>query len=153
MIIISGYQRNIKFLYFLNINVIKAINIIFAGVLLSLLLCLESCGPVIVSGGYNQQTPPWFYPNRVINLRYVYFPDYLVYYDLSLGNYLYLDNGSWHAVKVLPQRFNGVNFKNAKRTRVDNYYGDNIADYHQNRATIMTGRRNTDSETNNTRRR
>jgi hypothetical protein len=131
----------------------KAFKIIFIGFLISL-LCMESCGPVIVSGGYNHQTPTWFYPNRVVHLRYVYFPDYSVYYDLSLSSYIYFDNGVWTTVKVLPPRFNGVNFKHAKQIRVDNYYGDNIKEYHRNTYTNIKGRRSSNDESStNTRRR
>lgn len=123
-------------------------------VLFLVFLSFESCGPVIVSTRSNYSTPPWFYPHRVINLRYVYFPDHMVYYDLSLGNYIYFDNGIWLTVKVLPPRFNGINFKHEKRTRVNNYYGDNIMEYHRNTNTNVKGRRTSyDDESTKVRRR
>lgn len=122
---------------------IKYFVIMFA---VCLFLSTESCGPVIISSRPNYSTPSWFYPNRVVNLRYVYFPDYMVYYDLSLGNYTYFNNGIWLTVKVLPQRFNSINFKHAKRVRINNYYGNNILEYRRNSNTNKKGRRSTNNE-------
>ncbi|WP_299124318.1 hypothetical protein [uncultured Winogradskyella sp.] len=101
---------------------------------------LESCGPVIISSRPSLPTPAWFYPNRVVNVRYIYFPEYYVYYDLTLRNYTYLNNGAWLTVNVLPQRFNTVNLRRVKQVRVKDYYGDNIREYHSTR-------RNNDSST------
>ena len=71
-------------------------------------ISLESCGPVIISSRPSHQIPSWFYPNRVVNVRYVYFPDYTIYYDLTLRNYLYYENNVWIRVNVLPSRFKGI---------------------------------------------
>ncbi|GAA4280945.1 hypothetical protein [Gaetbulibacter aestuarii] len=105
-------------------------------------LILESCGPVIISSRPNYPVPGWFYPHRVINVRYVYFPEYTIYYDLTLRNYLYLDNGVWIRVNTLPPRYNHINFRHAKQVRVDNYFGDNIRVYHNDRRSDDRGRRN-----------
>tara|TARA_R110000868_G_scaffold326924_3_gene587929 strand:- start:125 stop:364 length:240 start_codon:yes stop_codon:yes gene_type:complete len=78
----------------------KTLKFYLATLLLILLMGLESCGPVIVSSRPNNPPPPWFYPNRVVNVRYVYFPDFTIYYDLTLRNYLYLENGIWIRVNV-----------------------------------------------------
>ena len=102
---------------------------------------LESCGPVIISSRPSIPPPSWFYPNRVVNVRYVYFPDYIVYYDLTLRNYIYLDNGVWLTVNVLPSRFNTINFRRTRQVRVDNYFGDNIRDYHYKNRVNVKGRR------------
>ena len=110
----------------------KVLKLFFVILVSSILISLESCGPVIISSRPAHPTPNWFYPNRVVNLRYVYFPDHLIYYDLSLRNYVYFDNGIWLTVNVLPSKFNSIDFKRAKRVRVNNYYGDNIRDYHNN---------------------
>lgn len=103
--------------------------------IITLLMCtfigLESCGPIIISSRPSHPTPSWFYPNRVINVRYVYFPDYMVYYDLSLRNYIYLENDVWITVSVLPTRFNTINLRRARQVRIDNYFGDNIKEYHR----------------------
>lgn len=124
----------------------KTIRLILAVLLFGSFLNFESCGPVIVSSGPSYSTPSWFYPNRVVNLRYVYFPDYMVYYDLSLSNYIYFENGVWLTVKVLPPRFNGINFKHERRIRVNNYYGDNIREYHRNTNTNVKGRRTSNDD-------
>lgn len=110
----------------------KTSKILFALFTLFLVLSLESCGPVIISSRPSVPTPDWFYPDRVVNLRYVYFPDYLIYYDLTLRQYIYLDNGAWVAVSVLPPRFHSIDFRHARRVRVTNYFGDNIQHYHTN---------------------
>ena len=121
--------------------------------LLSVFISVDSCGPVIVSTQNNHPNPPWFYPNRVINLRYIYFPDYVVYYDLTYGNYIYLDQGVWLTVKVLPPRFKTVNFKHEKRIRVNNYFDDNIREYHIKNNTNVKGRRSSANDDNTIRRR
>ena len=116
----------------------KFISIVF---LLGAFLSLESCGPVIISSRPSHPTPPWFYPNRVVNVRYVYFPDYTIYYDLTLRNYIYFDNGAWITVNVLPTRFNGINLRRTKQVRVEDYYGNNIREYHSRTRTPLTSRR------------
>lgn len=131
----------------------KTIKLFFAVLLFGALLSLESCGSLIVSSGPSYSTPPWFHPNRVVNLRYVYFPNHMVYYDLSMANYIYLDNGIWITVKVLPQRFNGINFRHVKQIRVNNYYGDNIKEYHRNTNTSVNSRRGEKERETNVRRR
>ncbi len=94
------------------------------------LLIMQSCGSVIVSGGAYVPTPPWFYPNRVEVVRYVYFPDHLIYYDLHLKKYIYFDNNTWISVSVLPTRFNHIDLRKSRFHRIKNYYGDNIKKYH-----------------------
>ena len=91
----------------------------------------ESCGPVVISSRLNAPPPPWFYPNRVETVRYVYFPEYMIYYDLSLRNYIYLNNGAWVTVNVLPARYSGVNLRRSKFVRIRDYRGDNISRYHR----------------------
>lgn len=107
-------------------------------------LMLESCGPVIISSRPNHPVPGWFYPNRVINVRYVYFPEYTIYYDLTLRHYLYLNDGVWIRVNTLPPRYNGVNLRHTKQVRVENYFGDNIRAYHSDRRSSPSDRRTND---------
>jgi len=101
----------------------------------------ESCGPVIISTRPNMPPPPWFYPNRVVNVRYVYFPDFTIYYDLTLRHYVYFENGVWLSVNALPQRFNTLNFRNSRQIQIRDYFGDDIREYHPNNAYVK-GRRN-----------
>jgi hypothetical protein len=105
---------------------------------------LESCGPVIISSRPSHPPPPWFYPSRVVNVRYVFFPDFSIYYDLTLRNYLYFEKGSWISVNVLPPRYNNINFRKTKQIRINNYFGDNIREYHP-KNTYLKGRRATTS--------
>ena len=100
----------------------------------------ESCGPVIISSRPSAPPPPWFYPNRVVNVRYVYFPDVTIYYDLTLRHYIYIENGVWLSVNVLPQRFNGINFRNSRQIQIRDYFGDDIGKYHPNNS-YAKGRR------------
>jgi len=108
----------------------KKFNFLILAFLSVLFLTLESCGPVVFSSRLGTPPPPWFYPNRVETVRYVYFPDYEFYYDLSLRNYIYLNNGAWITVNVLPNRFNGHDLKRSRKIRINDYYGDNIKRYH-----------------------
>lgn len=118
----------------------KRIRICLIALLVSF-ISLESCGPVIISSRPNHPTPPWFYPNRVVNVRYIYFPDYTIYYDLTLRNYSYFENGIWVTVTVLPPRFNSINFRRVKQVRIQDYYGNNIREYHSRPSTPVRGRR------------
>ena len=106
---------------------------------------LESCGPVLFTAQLNNPPPPWFYPNRIETVRYVYFPDHTIYYDLSLSTYFYLENNIWLSATVLPARFNGINLRRSRYTRINNYFGDNIRQYHRDnsrRNNTSTRRRN-----------
>ena len=113
-------------------------------------LTLQSCGPIVISSRPEQPFPPWFYPNRVEVLRYVYFPDYMIYYDLSLRTYIYLENNVWVRVKTLPPRFNTLNLNRSRFVRVKTYRGDDIGSYHSENYTTRnpsntrstSGRRN-----------
>ncbi len=142
MINIIAGQIIIKVLY-----VMKKIKLTFVALLLSIFISMESCGPIIISSRPSHPVPNWFYPNRVVNVRYVYFPEYTVYYDLTLRNYIYLDNGIWLTVNVLPNRFSSTNFKKTKQIRINNYYGDNIRDYHRSNRVNIKGRRTSTSKT------
>jgi len=93
----------------------------------------ESCGPVVISSRLGTPPPPWFYPNRVETVRYIYFPDYTIYYDLNYRNYRYLDNGVWITLDVLPAKFSHINLRRSKHVRINNYFDDNIQPYHNNR--------------------
>jgi hypothetical protein len=93
-------------------------------------LIFESCGSIVVTSRLGTPPPPWFYPNRVETIRYVYFPDFEFYYDLSLRNYIYLDNGVWITASILPSRFKEYNLKRSRKVRINDYYGDNIRKYH-----------------------
>lgn len=107
----------------------KIVLIIFV-FLISCVFTLESCGPVVFSSRLGTPPPPWFYPNRVENVRYMYFPDYNFYYDFTLRNYIYFDNGAWLSVDILPSRYNGINLRRSRQVRIKDFHGDNIKKYH-----------------------
>ena len=111
----------------------KTLKFYFVAFLLIIFMSLESCGPVIISSRPSNPPPPWFYPNRVLNVRYVYFPDYTIYYDLTLRNYLYLNNNVWIRVNALPSRYNGLDFRRSKQVRIHDYFDNNIRTYHSKR--------------------
>jgi hypothetical protein len=108
---------------------------------------LESCGPVLFTARLNNPPPPWFYPNRIETVRYVYFPDHTIYYDLSLSTYFYLENSIWLSATVLPARFHVIDLQRSRYTRINNYYGDNIQQYHNDRRN--SSRRNTGTRRKN----
>lgn len=110
----------------------KKLKLLMFAIFLIIASNLESCGPVIISSRPSAPPPPWFYPNRVVNVRYVYFPDISIYYDLTLRQYIYFDNGACLSVNVLPQRFNAVNFRSSKQIQIRDYFGDDIGKYHPN---------------------
>ena len=117
--------------------------ILSVAILIMTILSFQNCGPIVISSRPSHPTPPWFYPNRVENVRYIYFPNHSIYYDLSLRTYLYLDNGIWISAGVLPSRFNSINLRRSRRVRIHNYFGDNIRDYHSKHKAESRSRRAT----------
>ncbi|MDT8417404.1 MAG: hypothetical protein RQ864_06295 [Lutibacter sp.] len=99
-------------------------------------LSLEGCGPVVVTSRIGTPPPPWFYPNRAEVVRYIYFPDHQIYFDFSLRNYIFFDNGIWRRSNVLPPRYGHLNLKRSNRIRINNYFDDDIQRYHNNRSNI-----------------
>ncbi len=108
---------------------------------------LENCGPVLITSRLSNPPPSWFYPNRIETVRYIYFPNHMIYYDLSLRNYIYLDNGIWITAVILPSRYNGINFRRSRTVRINNYFGDDIRRYHKENK--KKGRKSTSTRRNN----
>ncbi len=93
-------------------------------------IVLSSCGTVVISSRPNHPPPPWFYPNRLEVVRYVYFPEISIYYDLTAHTYLYLDGGIWVRRNILPPRYRNYDLKRSRYERIKNYHDDNIRRYH-----------------------
>lgn len=98
-----------------------------------ILLAFASCGPVVISSRPSNPPPPWFYPNRLEVVRYVYFPEISIYYDLTARTYLYLDGGIWVRRNVLPPRYRNYDLRRSRYERIRNYHDDNIRRYHDER--------------------
>ena len=103
---------------------------------------LMGCGPVLITSRPASPPPPWFYPNRLEVVRYVYFPELTIYYDLNTSMYVYLDGGVWIRRKVLPPRYRSYNLRRSRYVRIRDYRGDRIEEYHNNRSN--RGRSNLD---------
>jgi hypothetical protein len=124
----------------------KKTNFVIVLLLLISTVAMESCGPVVISSRPETPPPSWFYPNRVELVRYVYFPEHMIYYDLYLRNYLYLNNNVWVRVNVLPPSYSSINLNRSRFVRVKTYRGDNISSYHRENNTTRHP-----SKTSNTR--
>ncbi|MEB8344843.1 hypothetical protein OO010_02215 [Flavobacteriaceae bacterium KMM 6898] len=110
------------------------------------ILFLGSCGPVVISSRPNYPPPPWFYPNRLEVVRYVYFPELTIYFDLTQHTYLYLNGGIWVRSAVLPPRYRNIDLRRSRYERVRNYRDDDIKrHYEQQRG----GRSNIQRRSNN----
>ena len=96
-----------------------------------ILFLLVSCSPVVMTTGVSEPLPPWFYPNRLEVVRYVYFPEYRFYYDLSTHRYVYLDGGVWVRRNVLPPRYRNLDLRRSRFERIRGYRSDNIRQYHE----------------------
>jgi hypothetical protein len=103
---------------------------IFFTLLLLAMMVFQSCGPVIVSHRLADPPPPWFYPHRVQTVRYVFFPEFSIYYDLSSRTYIYLDGGVWVRHRVLPAPYRNYDLSRYRYERIRNYYDDDIKPYH-----------------------
>ena len=132
-----------------NKIVMKNSKILILAIVGLLMFVLSNCGPVLITSRPHHPTPPWFYPNRVETVRYIYFPDHYIYYDLSLRTYLYLDNGVWISANILPSRFNRINLRRSRTVRINNYFGDDIRRYHKENNGKIRSRRNTSTRRNN----
>lgn len=104
-------------------------SILFA-LLFFAMMAFQSCGPVIVSHRLADPPPPWFYPHRIQTVRYVFFPEFSIYYDLSSRTYIYLDGGVWVRHKVLPAPYRNYDLSRYRYERIRNYYNDDIKPYH-----------------------
>lgn len=96
------------------------------------LMLTAACGPVLVTSRQGPPPPPWFYPNRVEVVRYVYFPDLVVYYDLRTRMYVYLDGNVWIRRDNLPPRYRTYDLSRQRYRRIPGYEADNIREYHDN---------------------
>lgn len=126
----------------------KTRRILTSFISLALLISLLNCGPVIISSRPNTPPPGWFYPNRVETVRYVYFPDHYIYYDLTLRTYIYLDNGVWISAAILPARYHTINLRRSRQVRVTNFFGNDIARYHKENHQKPQGRSGSRSRRN-----
>ncbi|MEZ4811149.1 MAG: hypothetical protein R2819_12380 [Allomuricauda sp.] len=121
----------------------------FYAALLFMVLGFLGCGPVIVSHRLADPPPPWFYPHRIETVRYVFFPEFSIYYDLSSRTYLYLDGGIWVRQKVLPPRYRSYDLSKSRYERIRNYYDDDIKRYHdQNNANKGRSNKNLSGRSN-----
>ena len=99
--------------------------------ILSIFMTVTSCGPIVFTAGTNPPPPPWFYPNRLEVVRYVYFPNYSFYYDLSARNYIYLEGNVWVRRRVLPPRYSHLDLRRTKYERIKGYQKEDIRSYHE----------------------
>lgn len=66
---------------------------------------LSECGPgTYVTTGVQYTNPSWA-PSYYSGVRYYYLPDIETYYDLSDGDFVYLDDGQWMFSPVLPPMY------------------------------------------------
>lgn len=108
----------------------KKTNTLKRVLLLLSVLAISSCGTVVISSRPSHPPPSWFYPNRLEVVRYVYFPEISIYYDLTARTYLYLDGGIWVRRNILPPRYQNYDLKRSRYERIKNYHDDNIRRYH-----------------------
>ncbi|HCE55887.1 MAG TPA: hypothetical protein DER05_13200 [Lutibacter sp.] len=119
----------------------KKLTFLTVALLFSFVLSIESCGPVVVTSRIGTPPPHWFYPNRAEIIRYVYFPEFEIYYDFSSRNYIYLNNGIWVSANILPPRYSHINLRRSHHIRINNYFGDDINNYHNNNRSNLNRRR------------
>ena len=68
-------------------------------------------------------------PNRVEIVRYVYFPELRIYFDMYTHTYLYVDGGVWVRHEHLPPRYRTRDLSRYKYQRIPGYRSDDIAPY------------------------
>ena len=114
----------------LSIDLQRLLKTLILAFLFAILSFLASCGPVVYTSSHPGPPPPaWFYPNRVEVVRYVYFPELRIYFDMYTHTYLYLDGGIWVRRETLPSRYRSRDLSRYKYQRVPGYRSDDIAPY------------------------
>ena len=103
---------------------------------------LESCDPIIISPLPHSPLTTWFYPGRIKTVRYVYFPDYVIYYDLSKRNYLYLENTIWRRSALLPMRYRNINLRRSKFVHIKDYREKYLSSLRASRTSKTIGKKN-----------
>ena len=91
---------------------------------------LNSCGPVVVTSRIGNPPPVWFYPHRVEVVRYIYFPDLVLYFDLRTHSYLYRDGNVWRRQPDIPYKYRSLNLSKQRYERIQNYDRDDIDPFH-----------------------
>jgi len=92
---------------------------------------LNSCGVIVApSSRLLMDSHPGYYSTNIESVRYYYYPEHMVYFDLSIKKYIYLSDGVWITAAVLPSHFGSLNYRFSNRVGIHNYYGDNISKYH-----------------------
>ena len=94
------------------------------------LILMASCGTVVYTSRSGNPPPPWFYSNRIEVVRYVYFPDYRIYYDFTTRTYIYFEGNIWVRNQTLPPRYRNLNLNRSRYQRIKGYRDDNIGRYH-----------------------
>ena len=131
MIVVISFCSNWLFLYttsFVNCHIMKPIKLII--LLFLSMLFFSGCGPVVITSRPHHPPPPWFYPNRLEVVRYVYFPEFNFYYDLSGRTYLCREGGVWVRRNVLPPQLAGQDLRRSRYERIRDYQDDDISRYH-----------------------
>ncbi len=95
------------------------------------MMLIASCGPVVITSRPGPPPPPWFYPHRVEVVRYVYFPELTVYFDLQTHTYLYWEGNTWMRREQLPSRYRNYDLSRQRYERIKGYDNDDINPYHQ----------------------
>ena len=109
------------------------------------LMLTAACGPVLVTSRQGPPPPPWFYPNRVEVVRYVYFPELTLYFDLRSNTYIYLEGATWVRRNRLPERYLRYDLGRQRYHRIRGYQGEDIREYH-NSTRRNSGRSNRNSQ-------
>lgn len=86
---------------------------------------LFSCGAMNaqVSVNVNIGSPPAWGPAGYSEVRYYYLPDIDTYYDVSNGQYIYVNNGGWTRATVLPAAHRRYNLYNGYKVVLTDYRG------------------------------
>jgi hypothetical protein len=114
----------------LSVDLQKLLKTLLLLILFVILSLFASCGPVVYTAAPPGPPPPsWFYPNRVEVVRYVYFPELRIYFDMYTHTYLYLDSGVWVRRDRLPARLGGRDLSRYKYRRIPGYRSDDITPY------------------------
>ncbi|MFM1878957.1 MAG: hypothetical protein RLZZ241_1823 [Bacteroidota bacterium] len=111
------------------VKIVRAL--VIPALMLLLAMLLSNCGPVVITSRIGTPPPPWFYPHRVEMVRYIYFPELVLYFDLRTHTYLYREGIIWRRQPELPPQYRNYDLSRERYQRIQNYDRDDIKPYHE----------------------
>ncbi|GGD20592.1 hypothetical protein [Flavobacterium orientale] len=92
-------------------------------ILASILVLFTMCAPSRPAVVYQPEPPPMWGPVGYDQVRYYYFPDMMVYYDVHSSMFIYPRGNRWVSAYYLPNHYGHFDLYNSYKVGLMDYYG------------------------------